>query len=124
MANKSRIKLSEPLDYEEFVFALKDCYMVLTDSGGIQEEAPSFGKPVLVLRNTTERTEGVEAGTSKLIGTKSNDILKETEKILLSKEEYIKMSKIDNPYGDGNACKKIYKIVIDYLNAKYINNLN
>lgn len=86
--------------------------MILTDSGGIQEEAPSLGKPVLVLRDTTERPEGIEAGTLKLVGTNENIIYEETKRLLENQEEYDKMSKASNPYGDGNSSKYIVDAII------------
>ena len=85
--------------------------MILTDSGGIQEEAPSLGKPVLVMRNTTERPEGIEAGTLKLVGTEENVIYSEFSKLLIDNNEYEKMSKASNPYGDGHACERIANIL-------------
>ena len=88
-------------------------YLILTDSGGIQEEAPSLGKPVLVMRDTTERPEVINAGTVKLIGTDKNKIVNEVEKLLNDKDEYDKMSKAHNPYGDGKASKRI----IEFLKA-------
>ena len=88
-------------------------HIILTDSGGIQEEAPSLGKPVLVLRDTTERPEGIEAGTLKLVGTDEETIYNETKRLLTDKEEYIKMSKATNPYGDGFASKRIVDAIIE-----------
>ena len=88
-------------------------YFIITDSGGIQEEAPSLGKPVLVMRDTTERPEALKAGTVKLVGTNPNVILKESQKLLDNKKEYDKMSKAHNPYGDGFASEKI----VNFLNA-------
>ncbi len=101
------IQLIEPLGYEAFVHLMKASYLILTDSGGIQEEAPSLGKPVLVLRDITERPEAVEAGVVRVIGTKSERILEETEKLLTRSEEYDKMVKKVNPYGDGQASLRI-----------------
>ena len=86
-------------------------YLILTDSGGIQEEAPSLGKPVLVMRDTTERPEGVKAGTLKLVGTDEKTIYQNFKTLLENKEEYEKMSKASNPYGDGTACKQIADIL-------------
>lgn len=99
----------EPLDYLPFVYLLEKSTIVLTDSGGIQEEAPGLGKPVLVMRNTTERPEALKAGTVKLVGTNTNKIVKEVSLLLDNKEYYNTMSKASNPYGDGDACKKIVK---------------
>ena len=90
-------------------------YLILTDSGGIQEEAPSLGKPVLVLRDTTERPEGIRVGTLKLVGTDEEEIYKQTKLLLDNKEEYNKMAKATNPYGDGLASKKIVDAIIDYF---------
>jgi UDP-N-acetylglucosamine 2-epimerase (non-hydrolysing) len=101
------IYLIEPLEYPEFVYLMSKSYLILTDSGGIQEEAPSLGKPVLVMRDTTERPEAIKAGTVKLVGTNKDKIIKEVEKLLNDKNEYDKMSKANNPYGDGKASQKI-----------------
>ena len=109
--NEERIHLIEPLDVIDFHNFMKNAYLILTDSGGIQEEAPALGKPVLVLRNTTERPEGIEAGTLRLVGTDEEIIYQETIKLLNSNKEYESMSKALNPYGDGNASKKIIKIL-------------
>ena len=106
-----RVKLIEPLDVFDFHNFLARSYLVLTDSGGIQEEAPSLGKPVLVMRDTTERPEGVAAGTLRLVGT-NEDIIYKTFKLLLENEmEYERMSKASNPYGDGFASKRIADIL-------------
>lgn len=106
-----RIHIIEPLDVLDFHNFLARCYMILTDSGGVQEEAPSLGKPVLVMRDTTERPEGVEAGTLKLVGTDEETIYQNFKELLLNKETYDKMSKASNPYGDGFACKRIADIL-------------
>ena len=111
-----RVKLIEPLEVFDFHNFQNKAYLILTDSGGIQEEAPSLGKPVLVLRDTTERPEGIEAGTLKLVGTNENIIYEETKKLLEDKEEYNKMSKASNPYGDGNASKYIVDEIIKKFN--------
>ena len=97
----------EPLDYLNFVFLMEKADVILTDSGGIQEEAPSLGKPVLVMRNNTERPEALEAGTVKLVGTDYDKIINEVSELLENEESYNKMSKAVNPYGDGSACKRI-----------------
>lgn len=101
----------EPLDYLNFVFLMEKADIILTDSGGIQEEAPSLGKPVLVMRDNTERPEALEAGTVKLVGTDYDKIINEVSELLENEESYNKMSKAVNPYGDGSACKRI----VDFL---------
>ena len=111
LSNINNIKLLEPFQYEEFVYLMSRSYLILTDSGGIQEEAPSLGKPVLVMRDTTERPEAVEAGTVKLVGSNQFKIVKEVQKLLNDKSEYEKMSKTHNPYGNGNATEKILNIL-------------
>lgn len=109
--NNQKIHIIEPLDVLDFHNFMKHSYLILTDSGGIQEEAPSLGKPVLVMRDTTERPEGVEAGTLKLVGT-NEDVIYDNFKILLDdNEEYEKMSRASNPYGNGLACKKIADVL-------------
>jgi UDP-N-acetylglucosamine 2-epimerase (non-hydrolysing) len=105
--NTERVHLIPPLDYEPFVYLMSKSCIILTDSGGIQEEAPSLGKPVLVMRETTERPEGVEAGTARLVGTDKNKIVSETLLLLRSKETYSTMSQAHNPYGDGKAAARI-----------------
>ncbi|MBM6931381.1 UDP-N-acetylglucosamine 2-epimerase (non-hydrolyzing) [[Clostridium] spiroforme] len=107
-----RIHIIEPLDVLDFHNFLARSYMILTDSGGIQEEAPSLGKPVLVMRNTTERPEGIRAGTLKLVGTNEQTIYQNFKLLLENQQDYDKMSQASNPYGDGNACKKIVDILI------------
>ena len=113
--NENRIKLIEPLEVIDFHNFMKRSYMILTDSGGVQEEAPSLGKPVLVMRDTTERPEGVESGTLKLVGTKEETIYNEFTTLLTDQNLYNQMSKASNPYGDGFASAKIVKILEDYL---------
>ena len=108
---EDRVHIIEPLDVLDFHNFLANSYLILTDSGGIQEEAPSLGKPVLVMRDTTERPEGIKAGTLKLVGTEEEKIYNEFEKLLTDKNEYEKMSKASNPYGDGYACKRIADIL-------------
>ncbi len=105
------IVLDEPLEYLEFVYLMKRAYLVLTDSGGVQEEAPSLGKPVLVMRDTTERPEAVEAGTVRLVGTDSQRIVWAVERLLSNHSEYQKMSRAHNPYGDGQACARIVSVL-------------
>ncbi len=109
----NKIKLIEPLEVIDFHNFQNKSYIILSDSGGIQEEAPSLGKPVLVLRNTTERPEGISAGTLKLVGTDEDTIYNETKKLLDNKFEYEKMSKASNPYGDGKASVRIVDAIID-----------
>ena len=109
--NNNKIRLIEPLEVIDFHNFLNKAYLILTDSGGIQEEAPSLGKPVLVLRDTTERPEGIDAGTLKLVGTKRENVYKNIKILLDDKVEYKRMSKASNPYGDGNACKRIADIL-------------
>lgn len=110
--NTNNVFLIDPQEYGPFVYLMKKSYMILTDSGGIQEEAPSLGKPVLVMRNETERVEGIEAGTSKLVGTDREKIISETEKILSDPDEYNSMARKINPYGDGKACKRIAEVIL------------
>jgi len=117
LSNDERIKLIEPLEVIDFHNFINKAYIILTDSGGIQEEAPSLGKPVLVLRDTTERPEGIKAGTLKLAGTKEENIYNHIKALLTNESDYEKMSKASNPYGDGNASKKI----VDAIIKKYIN---
>lgn len=107
LKNLSNVYLIEPLDYEPFVYLMDRSYLILTDSGGIQEEAPSLGKPVLVMRDTTERPEAVLAGTVKLVGTNVNEIVSNATHLICSKDEYEKMARAHNPYGDGKACDRI-----------------
>lgn len=107
------IHLIEPVDYLPFVYLMSRSYLILTDSGGIQEEAPSLGKPVLVMRNTTERPEALAAGTVKLVGTDQRVIVEETDILLTDKIEYEKMSGAHNPYGDGNAAAQIVSTLMD-----------
>lgn len=107
-----RIRIIEPLDVLDFHNFMAKSYLILTDSGGIQEEAPSLGKPVLVMRDTTERPEGIAAGTLKLVGTDENVIFEEFNKLLSDKDEYNSMAHAANPYGDGHACERIAKILM------------
>ena len=115
LQGNERVRVIEPLEVFDFHNFQNNSYMIMSDSGGIQEEAPSLGKPVLVLRDTTERPEGIEAGTLKLVGTDEETIYKEAKKLLTDKEEYNKMSKASNPYGDGHASERI----VDAIIAKY-----
>lgn len=111
LGDDDRIHIIEPLDVLDFHNFLSRSYLILTDSGGIQEEAPSLGKPVLVMRDTTERPEGIAAGTLKLVGTEEETIYKEFSRLLSDKDEYEAMSKASNPYGDGHACERIADIL-------------
>lgn len=113
-----RVKLIDPLEVYDFHNFQNRAYLILTDSGGIQEEAPSLGKPVLVLRNTTERPEGIEAGTLKLVGTNEENIYSAVKQLLTDQKEYNKMSKSVNPYGDGFASKYIVDAIIKEFTAK------
>lgn len=108
-----RVKLIEPVNADELHNAIKRGYLVLTDSGGLQEEAPSLGKPVLVLRNETERPEAIEAGTVKIAGVDRDDIFNMTDELISNKEEYEKMAHAANPYGDGHASERIVKAICD-----------
>jgi UDP-N-acetylglucosamine 2-epimerase (non-hydrolysing) len=112
LKDTNRIHLIEPLDYPHLIWLMNRSYLVLTDSGGIQEEAPSIGKPVLVMRDVTERVEGVQSCTAKLVGTDKNKIISELETLLTNKGEYDKMSKAVNPYGSGDSAKNIINIVL------------
>ena len=109
------IFLMDPLEYDAFVYLMSKAYMIITDSGGIQEEAPSLCKPVLVTRNRTERPEGIEAGCVRLVGTKRENIVKEAQKLLNLKDEYDKISASISPYGDGKACERIVKFLKEAL---------
>lgn len=111
LGNDERVHIIEPLEVLDFHNFLSRSYLILTDSGGIQEEAPSLGKPVLVMRDTTERPEGIEAGTLKLVGTEEENIYQNFKLLLENREEYDKMSKASNPYGDGFACRRIADIL-------------
>ena len=115
-----RIHIIEPLDVVDFHNFLSRCYMILTDSGGIQEEAPALGKPVLVMRDTTERPEGIEAGTLRLVGTDEETIYMNFKLLLESKEEYDKMTNASNPYGDGTTCQKIISILDNSIKKREI----
>lgn len=110
------IQLVEPLAYPAFVWLMNQSYLIITDSGGVQEEAPSLGKPVLVMRDTTERPEAVDAGTVILVGTDKDKIVKECNDLLLDDVRYQKMSALHNPYGDGKACKRIVEYIISLNN--------
>lgn len=111
LGNEDRVHIIEPLEVLDFHNFIARSYLILTDSGGIQEEAPSLGKPVLVMRDTTERPEGIKAGTLKLVGTEEETIYREFNKLLLDKNAYESMAHASNPYGDGHACEKIADIL-------------
>ena len=111
LSDVSNVFLIEPLEYESFIYLMNKAYFIITDSGGVQEEAPSLGKPVLVMRDTTERPEAIAAGTVKLVGTNKDTIVKEANGLLVDLSEYEKMSKAHNPYGDGKACEKIVEFI-------------
>ncbi|MCZ0068526.1 UDP-N-acetylglucosamine 2-epimerase (non-hydrolyzing) [Bacillus sonorensis] len=115
LGSLDRVHLIEPLEVIDFHNFASKSYLILTDSGGVQEEAPSLGKPVLVLRDTTERPEGIEAGTLKLAGIEEEVIYKLTKQLLTDEEEYKKMSKASNPYGDGHASKRIVEALLQYF---------
>jgi UDP-N-acetylglucosamine 2-epimerase (non-hydrolysing) len=114
LSDVGNIYLIDPLDYEPFVYLMSKSYIILTDSGGIQEEAPSLGKPVLVMRDVTERPEGVDADTSKLVGTDVERILFETERLLTDHDYYLEMSRAHNPYGDGKASDRIVEVLKEF----------
>ena len=116
IGDNEKVKIIEPLEVTDFHNFINKSYLILTDSGGIQEEAPSLGKPVLVLRDTTERPEGIDAGTLKLVATDTDTIYENTKLLLENKDEYDKMSKATNPYGDGTASKQIVDIIIKKYN--------
>ncbi len=115
LGNNDRVRLIDPLDVLDFHNYMHAAYIIMTDSGGIQEEAPALGKPVLVLRDTTERPEGIDAGTLKLVGTDTEVIYQEANTLLESKEEYDKMAEAKNPYGDGTSSKQIVDILMKEL---------
>ena len=115
LGDHPRVFLTEPLDYAELVGAITRCYLLLTDSGGLQEEAPSLGKPVLVLRETTERPEAIAAGTAKLVGTNPDRIVAEASQLLSDASAYQTMATAINPFGDGHAAERILGIVKDYF---------
>lgn len=115
LAGVENIQLIDPLGYAEFVALMDAAYLILTDSGGVQEEAPSLGKPVLVLRETTERPEAVDAGTAILVGADEDRIVAETSRLLMDSDAYLDMARRHNPYGDGRASEKINTIINQYL---------
>ncbi len=111
LSGLDNVYLIAPLQYESFIYLMHAAYIIITDSGGVQEEAPSLGKPVLVMRDTTERPEALEAGTVKLVGTSKAKIVKEAQQLLHVKEAYEQMSRAHNPYGDGKACERIVQLM-------------
>ena len=115
LSNQERIHTVEPLEYQALIHLMNRSYLVLTDSGGLQEEAPALGKPVLIMRNETERQEGVEEGIARVIGTESENIVRETDLLLNDREEYSRMSRAVNPYGDGRASERIVRIILERL---------
>lgn len=112
-SNNKNVYLIPPLEYHHFVYLMDRSYLILTDSGGIQEEAPSLGKPVLVMRNTTERPEGIKVGSTKLVGTDYNKIVTDTQELLDDENVYNRMSSVANPFGDGKAASRIARIIGD-----------
>ena len=117
LGNDERIRLIEPLDVLDFHNFMERAYFIMSDSGGVQEEAPSLGKPVLVLRDTTERPEGIDAGTLKLVGTETDDVYREAKGLLINKDEYERMAQAKNPYGDGFASKYIVDAILEKSNV-------
>ena len=115
LSGKSNIHLIDPLEYVPFVYLMNRSEIILTDSGGIQEEAPSLGKPVLVMRDTTERVEGIEAGTALLVGTQASRIIDEADRLLSSAAARDEMGQIQNPYGDGRAALNIVDAASQFL---------
>jgi len=115
LGNHPRIQLIAPLGYEDFIWLMDHSFFILSDSGGVQEEAPSLGKPVLVMRDTTERPEGIAAGTCRLVGTNPEVILREANLLLENESEYLRRSRLRNPYGDGRAAERIVKACAEFL---------
>ncbi len=118
LADVPRVILTEPPDYAPFVKLMQSAYLILTDSGGVQEEAPSLGKPVLVLRETTERPEGVEAATAKLVGTDTERIVQEASRLLSDENAYQQMARAVNPYGDGKAAQRIRQVLFEHFGVR------
>ena len=118
LGDVGRVHLLEPLGYQSFVWLMKRAYLILTDSGGIQEEAPSLGKPTLVMRKTTERPEGIEAGAALLVGVETDSILEATQRLLDDRDVYQSMASVRNPYGDGQASRRIADILESWLDAR------
>ncbi len=118
LSDIDNVVLIEPLVYSDFIYAMKRSYLILTDSGGVQEEAPSLGKPVLVMRDTTERPEALAAGTVKLVGACSDSIISGVSELIDDKDVYLKMTISNNPYGDGNASKRILSAILNFYGQK------
>ena len=112
LGDLSNVRLTQPLNYIAFINLLRESYLVLTDSGGVQEEAPSFGIPILVLRDVTERPENVEAGTARLVGSDRERIVSNVRRLIENPDEYSAMSRATNPYGDGKAAKRIVNALL------------
>lgn len=121
LKNQKNVWLIPPLDYPEFIYLMSKSYLILSDSGGVQEEAPTLGKPVLVMRENTERPEGIEAGVVKLVGTDEKNIISNVQNLIDNTEEYLKMATCKNPYGDGTASVKILEHIINHYNENYSN---
>lgn len=117
LGNTERIHLIAPLDYLHFVYLMSRSYLILTDSGGMQEEAPSLGKPVLIMRDNTERPEGIEAGVAKLVGTKIDNIVENVENLLNNREVYETMARVANPFGDGKGAQRIVDVLLNWSSA-------
>jgi UDP-N-acetylglucosamine 2-epimerase (non-hydrolysing) len=115
LSGKQNIHLLAPLDYPKLIWLLNKSFLVITDSGGIQEEAPTLGKPILVIRDITERPEGIDAGNAILVGSNKDNIITNFERIYLNNQEYNRISNISNPYGDGTSSKKIFDIICQNL---------
>lgn len=118
LSDTPNVHLVKPLGYESFIYLMSQSQIIVTDSGGVQEEAPSLGKPVLVMREITERPEAVEAGTVKMVGTDPEKIISQAQKLIEDKEVYSQMAQAHNPYGDGKACQRIVEFVIERLSTK------
>ena len=118
LGNLDRIHLIEPLPYMAFVWLMRQVYLILTDSGGIQDEAPTLGKPVLVMRDTTERPEGLENGVARLVGTKTSSIVSAVQQLLDDPEEYRRIAKVSNPYGDGKSGERIVRGIIEWWHQR------
>ncbi|MCI0663392.1 MAG: UDP-N-acetylglucosamine 2-epimerase, partial [Acidobacteria bacterium] len=124
LSNVPNISLLDPIEYLPFVHLMEASFLVLTDSGGLQEEAPGLGKPVLVLREVTERPECVEAGTVKIVGTDSQQIVRETARLLEDSAEYRRMARAINPYGDGQASRRIVDCLLTIRDKNHLESLD